>query len=73
MKHLLDSVPVSPVYGVDGVLEESISEFPYFALGNYRPSHTFIYTFIFHVRTPLEKKKKIVKSNLPLNLNLIFC
>ncbi|XP_023344790.1 beclin 1-associated autophagy-related key regulator isoform X2 [Eurytemora carolleeae] len=32
VKHLLDSVPVSPVYGVDGVLEESISEFPYFAL-----------------------------------------
>ena len=32
MKHLLDSVPVSPVYGLDGVLEESISEFPYFAL-----------------------------------------
>ena len=65
MKHLLDSVPVSPVYGEDGVLEESISEFPYFALGNYRPSNRFIYTFIFDVRTALEKKKKkFVKFNL---------
>ena len=57
MKHLLDSV-VSPVSGLDGVLEESISEFPYFALDLLLSQNKT-------VESPSEEFNNIGQSDLP--------